>query len=170
MSHLRNYLIPLQKEMEYHRIVVPSLFPTNNKVLVWGRHSRSHNVRQIHEMVRICSLIKPLPYPDKYRWDWEGCHLKSKRVGYRWFMNRWNKSVLGLKKPPRAGTHTVIELHTLMDGRIHVHVHSVRARLTDEDGVSCKALVDGLTHAGFFPDDRREFVAGVTQSQEKLSR
>jgi len=48
-------------------------------------------------------------------------------------------------------------------------VHSRTKRLADADGRSAKAVVDGLTKAGVFPDDSPEFVQEVTHSQEKVS-
>ena len=48
-----------------------------------------------------------------------------------------------------------------------VHIHSVRKRLADSDGISGKAVIDGLVNAGIFPSDSPEYVKEVTYSQEK---
>lgn len=48
-----------------------------------------------------------------------------------------------------------------------IHVHSVRKRLTDADGVSAKAAIDGLVHAGVLYDDDPSHVRQVTFSQEQ---
>lgn len=48
-----------------------------------------------------------------------------------------------------------------------IHVHSVRHRLADSDGISAKAAIDGIVHAGVLPDDSPTFVKEVRYSQEK---
>ena len=53
------------------------------------------------------------------------------------------------------------------DTRVSIHVHSVRKRLTDADGVSAKAVIDGIVLAGILPDDSPAYVKEVTYSQEK---
>jgi hypothetical protein len=50
-----------------------------------------------------------------------------------------------------------------------IHVHSRTHRLADEDGRSCKAVVDGLREAGIFEDDSPEFVKKVSHSQERTT-
>jgi Holliday junction resolvase RusA-like endonuclease len=54
-----------------------------------------------------------------------------------------------------------------LDTPVSIHVHSIRKRLTDADGVSAKATIDGLVHAGLLQDDSPEFVKEVSYSQEK---
>ena len=51
--------------------------------------------------------------------------------------------------------------------RVHVHIHSVRSRLADPDGISGKAAIDGLVKAGILADDSAKEVEGVTHSQSK---
>ena len=53
------------------------------------------------------------------------------------------------------------------DTPVHVHVKSIRRRLADADGISAKAVIDGLVHLGILPDDKPEFVKEVSYSQEK---
>lgn len=53
------------------------------------------------------------------------------------------------------------------DPRVSIHVHSIRKRLTDADGISAKAAIDGLVLAGLLPDDSPKYVKQVTYSQEK---
>lgn len=53
------------------------------------------------------------------------------------------------------------------DTRLSIHVHSIRKRLTDADGISAKAAIDGLVLAGLLPDDSPKYVKEVTYSQEK---
>ena len=48
-----------------------------------------------------------------------------------------------------------------------IHIHSRRKRLCDADGISGKAVIDGLVHAGILPNDSPEFVKAVSYSQEK---
>lgn len=50
---------------------------------------------------------------------------------------------------------------------VSIHVHSIRKRLTDADGISAKAAIDGLVHAGILTDDSTKFVKEVSYSQEK---
>ena len=50
---------------------------------------------------------------------------------------------------------------------ISIHVHSIRKRLTDPDGLSCKAVIDGLVRCGILKDDSPKYVKEVTYSQEK---
>ncbi len=51
-----------------------------------------------------------------------------------------------------------------------VHIHSVRKRLTDADGVSGKAVIDGIIHSGVLPDDSPEYISEITYSQTKYNR
>lgn len=53
------------------------------------------------------------------------------------------------------------------DTPVHIHIHSVRKRLADSDGISGKACVDGIVKAGLLPDDSPQFVKAVSHSQEK---
>tara|TARA_R110000822_G_scaffold188641_2_gene327724 strand:+ start:131 stop:502 length:372 start_codon:yes stop_codon:yes gene_type:complete len=56
------------------------------------------------------------------------------------------------------------------DTRCRIHIHSVRKRLADPDGVSGKAAIDGLVHSGILEDDSAKFVSSVTYSQEKTKK
>jgi len=51
--------------------------------------------------------------------------------------------------------------------RVNIHVHSIRKRLTDADGVSAKAFIDGLVNSKLLIDDSDEYVKTVSYSQEK---
>lgn len=51
--------------------------------------------------------------------------------------------------------------------RVNVTVHSVRRRLTDPDGASAKAVIDGIVKAGILEDDGPKFIKEVRFSQEK---
>ena len=48
-----------------------------------------------------------------------------------------------------------------------VHIHSIRKRLADPDGVSAKAVIDGLVHAGILIDDSAKEIGKVSYTQEK---
>lgn len=48
-----------------------------------------------------------------------------------------------------------------------IHIHSIRRRLADCDGISGKAAIDGLVHAGILKDDSTKYVKEVTFSQER---
>ena len=64
---------------------------------------------------------------------------------------------LGAQKAPR------------LDSPCRLHIHSRRHRLTDPDGISAKAAIDGLVLAGVLPDDSAKCVSQVTFSQEKIA-
>jgi Holliday junction resolvase RusA-like endonuclease len=51
--------------------------------------------------------------------------------------------------------------------RCNIHIHSKRKRLTDADGASAKAVIDGLVHGGLLQDDSSQFVKEVSYSQEQ---
>jgi hypothetical protein len=51
-----------------------------------------------------------------------------------------------------------------------IHVHSRRHRMADSDGISAKAVIDGLVLAGVLEDDSPKYVKWVTYSQEKISK
>ena len=53
---------------------------------------------------------------------------------------------------------------------VRIHVHSLRKRSTDFDGISIKAAADGLIHAGILRDDSPEYVTSGTYSQEVSPR
>ena len=53
--------------------------------------------------------------------------------------------------------------------RACLHIHSYRKRLTDPDGVSAKAVIDGIVKAGLLPDDSTEYIAQVSYGQEKAT-
>ena len=57
-----------------------------------------------------------------------------------------------------------------MDLRKSVHVHSKRKRLADPDGVSVKAVLDGLRKAGIFVDDSAKYIKEVSYSQAKCEK
>lgn len=50
--------------------------------------------------------------------------------------------------------------------RCRITVHSRRKRLADPDGISCKAVLDGLGKAGVFADDNASIISEVRYSQE----
>jgi hypothetical protein len=53
---------------------------------------------------------------------------------------------------------------------VRIHFLSRRIRLTDSDGASAKAVIDGLVRAGFFPDDSPKEISEVSYSQEKIKK
>lgn len=63
----------------------------------------------------------------------------------------------GKKAPPR------------FDTLCRIHVHSLRHRLADADGISGKAAIDGLVHFGILEDDKASCVKEVSYSQEKIA-
>lgn len=56
---------------------------------------------------------------------------------------------------------------TRFDSPVRIHIHSIRKRLTDADGISGKAAIDGIVKAGLLQDDSPKYVKEVSYSQEK---
>jgi hypothetical protein len=52
---------------------------------------------------------------------------------------------------------------------VSISVHSIRKRLCDIDGISAKAVIDGLVHAKILIDDTPQYVKEVRFSQAKGS-
>ena len=50
---------------------------------------------------------------------------------------------------------------------VNLHVHSVRKRLADSEGVSAKAAIDGIIHAEVLPNDSPKEIKTTSYSQEK---
>lgn len=61
------------------------------------------------------------------------------------------------------------ESPTRLDTPCRIHLRSLRRRLADPDGISGKALIDGLQHAGLFSNDSSREIESVTYSQEKTT-
>jgi len=53
------------------------------------------------------------------------------------------------------------------DTPVRVHLHHVRRRLADSDGISGKAALDAIVNAGVLADDNVDCVVSVTHSQEQ---
>ena len=56
------------------------------------------------------------------------------------------------------------------DPRFSIHIHSIRKRLADPDGISAKAVIDGIVKAGILEDDSAKHVKEVVYSQEKVAK
>jgi hypothetical protein len=54
------------------------------------------------------------------------------------------------------------------DSPVSIQIHSYRCRLCDVDGVSGKALLDGLVHANVIADDSTKEVVEVLFKQTKV--
>lgn len=50
---------------------------------------------------------------------------------------------------------------------VNIRVHSIRKRITDPDGTSVKAVLDGIVKAGILFDDGPEYIKEVRFTQEK---
>ncbi len=57
---------------------------------------------------------------------------------------------------------------TRFNTQVSIRVHSKRRRLADSDGISAKAVIDGLVANGLFPDDTPKWVKEVRFTQEKV--
>ena len=49
---------------------------------------------------------------------------------------------------------------------VDIVVHSIRRRLVDTDGISAKAVIDGLVKAGIFEDDNAQIIKSIKYTQE----
>jgi Holliday junction resolvase RusA-like endonuclease len=58
----------------------------------------------------------------------------------------------------------------MINARAKIVVTSYRHRLVDVDGISIKAAIDGLVHAGVLVDDGPEYVREVVLRQRKASK
>lgn len=56
------------------------------------------------------------------------------------------------------------------DTRVRITVVSFRQRLADSDGISAKAAIDGLVHAGVIKDDSARYVEEVAYRQVKVAK
>lgn len=65
-------------------------------------------------------------------------------------------------EPIQAGRHPTFD--TLVD----IRIVSYRTRLADADGISGKAAIDGLVHAGIIGDDSPKEVREVSYAQVKV--
>ncbi len=52
-------------------------------------------------------------------------------------------------------------------GSCAIHIHSIRKRLCDPDGISAKSAIDGLVHRKILQNDSTKEIKEVTYSQEK---
>jgi len=50
---------------------------------------------------------------------------------------------------------------------ISIHIHSIRNRLTDPDGLCAKYVVDAIVSAGILSDDSAKEIYRISYSQEK---
>ena len=54
------------------------------------------------------------------------------------------------------------------DTPVSIRVISYRTRITDPDGISVKAVLDGLVHAGILADDSAKQIKEVTFENRKV--
>lgn len=57
-----------------------------------------------------------------------------------------------------------------LDTRVSINIHSRRYRLTDPDGISAKAVLDGMVKTGILADDTAKQIKQITFSQEQISK
>ena len=58
--------------------------------------------------------------------------------------------------------------HPAFDTLVDIRIVSYRTRLADADGISGKAAIDGLVHAGIIRDDSPKEVREVSYAQVKV--
>lgn len=59
---------------------------------------------------------------------------------------------------------------TRLDTPVNIFVHSKRYKNTDPDGISIKAVLDGIVLAGILPNDTAKEIKGIFYTQEKIPR
>ena len=57
-----------------------------------------------------------------------------------------------------------------LDTRVNITVISYRKRITDTDGISVKAVLDGIVRAGILQDDSSEQVKSITFENRKCDK
>ena len=57
-----------------------------------------------------------------------------------------------------------------LDSQCCLHFHSKRYRLADPDGLSAKAVIDGIVKTGLLRDDTAQQIKQITYSQEKIKK
>jgi hypothetical protein len=156
---------------ETDRILVPLIPPTLNDAQNWHPMQRAKIVHMIHEAVRLSTehMFDREPWPEEWEWGSGDAPLVGGWVTRAWFIERWHTQVLRRKTCEPAGTGTVIEILRLGDNRHHVHFHVMLAKLRDEDQTYTKHMLDGLVHAGMFPDDNHRVIEGVTKTQQQVA-
>ena len=60
--------------------------------------------------------------------------------------------------------------NTRSSSQYDVHVHSIRKRLADIDGISAKAAIDGIVKSGLLEDDSAKQIRQIKFTQEKCKK
>ena len=85
--------------------------------------------------------------------------------------NKTSPAVSVADLEPYLGDASTGEKHPIpLDSQSRIYLHSRRHRLTDSDGISGKATIDGLVNAKVLHDDRPDYVQRVSYSQEKIPK
>ena len=91
-----------------------------------------------------------------------GCYGTARILGDRASDSAANVEPIARNEPIQAGRHPTFD--TLVD----IRIVSYRTRLADADGISGKAAIDGLVHAGVIRDDSPKEVREVSYAQIKV--
>jgi hypothetical protein len=85
-------------------------------------------------------------------------------------MNENRTTISNANMEPNTGNAPVAEEEAKGSNPPYdIHVHSIRKRLADVDGISAKAAIDGLVKAGILADDSATYVKSIRFTQEKGS-
>ena len=69
---------------------------------------------------------------------------------------------------PDSSNATISEDETAaFSSPVNLHVHHVRKRATDIDGLSIKATLDGLVASGILPDDSPKWIKSIKTTASK---
>lgn len=73
-------------------------------------------------------------------------------------------------EPPACRPHLGEKAHKGLPSfsRVRLRVISYRHRLADADGISAKAVIDGIVHAGILADDNTKIVEEISWRQVKI--
>ena len=93
-------------------------------------------------------------------------YLKNGKTPSR---DRAARAVADLEPPPGHAPVAANEVPAFT-APVRVAFHSIRTRLADADGLSGKAVLDGIVACGLLADDSAKFVRSVEHTQEKGKR
>lgn len=112
-----------------------------------------------------CRYQERIALPVTESWTTDEFH-EWQRTGKAPNRNRTSNTAANVE--PTAGSESLgAQANPRFNSPVRIGVISYRKRLADPDGVSAKAAIDGLVHAGILGGDSSEFVQEVWYRQEK---
>jgi len=132
-----------------NKLILPFPLPTWNRILAMHPWQRKTLRDWIH--YGVWRVVRGLNIPEAERVNYEYLIRPAKKTKkkFKWSMVR------------REAAFSVESLP------VSLHFHSKRYRLADPDGLSAKAVIDGMVKAEIFPDDSVKEISKISHSQEK---